>query len=154
MAELAEEAGVPVLDAEEFVTHTHTFVFVTVNGVNVPVPAGLGIAEGADDSVHGGQIAALHTHELDNKFHVESAIENDTYLLSQGLMMWGITPTAAGLCAAFQVGADCDVKFATGTIEQDTKSLTDVTLTPAQDGFATVMLDNHVIVIDVTSPRI
>ena len=99
----ATAAGVPMLDTEGGATHTHTRLKVTAAGAEMRVPAGLGI----DNKTR--RIGALHTHDGSGLVHVESPEAGDTYTLAQLLVLWGIEPTPAGVCAAFGLPG-CEVR--------------------------------------------
>ena len=145
MEAAADAAGVPVLDDEAFETHTHTYLFVVADGQDVPVPAGIGIDEEA------GRIAALHTHAGDQLLHVESPRADDTYTVGQALEMWGISGTDAGVCQAFLGTDDCSVSLEDGEVTEGTTSLADVDLTAVTDGFDHVLVDQHAVVMTVTT---
>ncbi len=101
--ERAEFAGVEILDAESFTTHTHTQLIIIVDGEQRTIPANVGI------DTDSGRISALHTHDIDGVLHVESPVENATYTLDQFLRLWGIGGSENSICAAMLSQTPCAV---------------------------------------------
>jgi hypothetical protein len=124
--ERAEFAGVEILDAESFVTHTHTQLIIIVDGEERTVPANIGVDETS------GRIAALHTHATDGVLHVESPVVEATYTLDQFLRLWGIGGSENSLCAAMLSQTPCavDVEGTDGSVlTLDTVLLDEETIT-------------------------